>query len=103
MVTLILSPIPDIYLPPYRLSMGTTQVTQKLWTAVMGYNPSHFKGDNLPVENVSWYDAIEFCNRLSRIDGLKEAYTVRLENAVINSDFHDRCAGKNAEINMLSF
>ena len=79
--------------------IGTTQVTQELWTAIMGYNPSYLKGNTQkPVGHVSWLDAIEFCNRLSKLDGRKEAYTVRIENAVINSDFHDRCAGKNAEI-----
>ncbi len=36
--------------------IGKTEVTQELWQAVMGNNPSEFKGDNLPVENVSWYD-----------------------------------------------
>jgi len=44
-------------------------VTQKLWTAVMGYNPSYFKGENLPVEQVSWYDAQNFINKLNEITG----------------------------------
>jgi len=50
------------------------QVTQAEWTAVMGNNPSNFKGDNLPVEQVSWLDAIEFCNRLSEKEGLTPCY-----------------------------
>ena len=41
--------------------LGKTEVTQSQWKSVMGNNPLHFKGDNLPVENVSWSDAIEFC------------------------------------------
>ncbi len=46
--------------------LGTHQVTQGQYQAVMGNNPSHFKGsDDLPVENVSWLDAVEFCNKLS--------------------------------------
>ena len=46
--------------------LGTLQVTQGQYHAVMGNNPGHFKGcDDLPVESVSWLDAIEFCNRLS--------------------------------------
>ncbi|MDE6383653.1 MAG: formylglycine-generating enzyme family protein [Paramuribaculum sp.] len=49
--------------------IGKTEVTQALWGAVMGSNPSHFRGANLPVENVSWNDCMEFCERLSRITG----------------------------------
>ena len=56
--------------------MGKYPVTQREYQAVMGTNPSHFKGDNLPVENVSWYDAIEYCNRLSQKEGLTPAYTI---------------------------
>ncbi|MEM1307954.1 MAG: formylglycine-generating enzyme family protein [Cyanobacteria bacterium P01_H01_bin.153] len=54
--------------------MGRYPVTQAQWRAVAGFpqvnrslntNPSRFKGDRLPVERVSWYDAVEFCDRLS--------------------------------------
>ena len=45
--------------------MGTTEVTQAQWRAVMGDNPSKFKGDNLPVDNVSWDNAVAFCRKLS--------------------------------------
>jgi len=46
--------------------LGQTPVTQAQWQAVMGTNPSYFEGNpNHPVEQVSWYDAIEFCNRLT--------------------------------------
>ena len=50
--------------------MGKYEVTQMEWTAVMGSNPSYFKGDNLPVEQVSWYDALVFCNKLRILKGL---------------------------------
>ncbi len=52
---------------PYYI--GKTEVTQSLWMAVMGNNPSQFIGDNNPVDGVSWYDCQEFVERLSRMTG----------------------------------
>ena len=49
--------------------IGKFEVTQKLWKAVMGSNPSRFKGDNLPVVNVSWNDAQEFIRKLNQQTG----------------------------------
>jgi len=61
-------PIHKVSLSDYYI--GETVVTQELWKAVMGNNPSRFKGDgNLPVERVSWYDAQEFVAKLSRLTG----------------------------------
>ena len=51
--------------------LQTTEVTQRQWKAVMGNNPSAFKGDNLPVEMVSWSDAVAFCKTLSRMANKK--------------------------------
>ena len=51
--------------------MGKYEVTQALWQAVMGSNPSFFKGDDLPVEQVSWNDCQEFVSKLTRMTGRK--------------------------------
>ena len=51
--------------------MGKYEVTQSLWQTVMGSNPSNFKGDNLPVERVSWNDSQEFINKLNSMTGRK--------------------------------
>jgi len=45
--------------------IGETEVTQAQWKKVMGNNPSDFKGDNRPVECVSWTDCVEFCKKLT--------------------------------------
>lgn len=50
-------------------SIGKTEVTQALWEAVMGSNPSRFEGDNLPVEKVSWDDCQEFIRKLNTLTG----------------------------------
>ncbi|BAY26069.1 serine/threonine protein kinase [Calothrix sp. NIES-2100] len=49
--------------------MGKYQVTQEQYQAIMGSNPSKFKGDKGPVEQVSWNDAVEFCQKLSQKTG----------------------------------
>ena len=59
--------------PMHRVSIGafdlqTTEVTQAQWMTVMGNNPSHFKGDALPVEQVSFDDAQEFIRKLNARD-----------------------------------
>jgi formylglycine-generating enzyme required for sulfatase activity len=57
-------------------SMGEHLVTQKQWEIVMGANPSEFKGNDLPVEQISWYDALVFCNKLSIMNGFNPAYRI---------------------------
>ncbi len=69
--------IASFYVDPY-------EVTQKDYEAVMGSNPSFFKGENRPVENVSWFDAIEYCNRLSKISGLTEVYRITDNSVIFN-------------------
>ena len=56
--------------------MAKTEVTQQEYQAVMGNNPSETKGDNLPVTNITWYDAIQYCNKLSEAEGLTPCYTI---------------------------
>ena len=57
-------------------AMASTPVTQAQWEALMGNNPSWFQEASRPVENVSWYDAVAYCNALSRASGLREAYVL---------------------------
>jgi formylglycine-generating enzyme required for sulfatase activity len=64
--------------------MGRYEVTQREWFDIMGYDTSSFSGDNLPVETVSWYDAVEYCNRRSLREGLTPAYTINGENVTWN-------------------
>jgi formylglycine-generating enzyme required for sulfatase activity len=64
--------------------LGQTEVTQGQYQRVMGENPSHFRGsDDLPVEKVSWSDALRFCNILSAREGLKPYYRVEGDHAVV--------------------
>ena len=65
-----------ILIPGENFKMLNTEVTQKLYTSVMGSNPSDYKGDNNPVQNVSWSDAIYFCNKLSEKYGFTPVYSV---------------------------
>lgn len=56
----------------------TTEVTQNQWEQVMGENPSFHTecGEDCPVEMVTWYEAVDFCNRLSDREGLTPAYSI---------------------------
>ena len=56
------------------------QTTQDMWMEVMENNPSEFKGGRRPVENVSWWYALEFCNKLSEKHGLKPVYDLSQKN-----------------------
>jgi formylglycine-generating enzyme required for sulfatase activity len=67
--------------PPHQVTlaaftMASTEITQELFMQVMGVNPSHFSGDDsLPVEKTTWFDAILFCNALSRQTGKDTVYS----------------------------
>jgi len=77
----LIPPAPGSEKPFY---LGKYEVTQSEWEAVMKYNPSEFKAGNakvegvdtsrFPVEQVNWFDSVEFCNKLSEKEGLKPYY-----------------------------
>ena len=64
-----------------RFALSETEVTQGQYQAVMGENPSHFKDlpewEMLPVEQVSWLDAVNYCNKLSASEGLSPCYALQ--------------------------
>lgn len=65
--------VSDFYMSRYEL-------TQKEYEEITGNNPSNFSGDNLPVENISWLDAVAYCNARSEKDGLTPVYTIDGQN-----------------------
>ncbi|HNN54404.1 MAG TPA: SUMF1/EgtB/PvdO family nonheme iron enzyme, partial [Pseudomonadota bacterium] len=56
--------------------MAETEVTQRQYRNLMGSSPSYLKGDDLPVEQVSWYDAVAYCNALSVKENLTPCYQI---------------------------
>ncbi len=61
--------VSDFYMSRYEL-------TQAEYKRVMGSNPSNFSGEKLPVENISWLDAVAYCNALSQAEGRTPVYTI---------------------------
>ena len=93
-----------VKIPGKNFEMLRTEVTQELYEAVMGVNPSYFCRDNkeldkddlkilnkstsdYPVEQISWYDAIYFCNKLSEKEGLQPVYAVDGETSIRKWDY----------------
>ena len=64
--------IDDFYISKY-------EVSQSEYESVTGNNPSYFKGENLPIETVSWLDAVKFCNEKSKAENLSPVYTITNE------------------------
>ncbi len=64
-------------------ALSETEVTQAQYRAVMGNNPSRYKdrpdSDQRPVEQVSWFDAVKYCNRLSELENRKPCYAIQGE------------------------
>jgi formylglycine-generating enzyme required for sulfatase activity len=75
-----------------RYWMGETEVTQELFQAVMGTNPSYFKSapasgeeqNKRPVESINWYAALAFCNKLSLLDGKTPVYSVKIAGVEVD-------------------
>ena len=67
-------PAHEVYINSFY--MAKTEVTQSLWISIMGRNPSTRIGSNIPVDRVSWSDAVKFSNRLSKKKGLNSVYSV---------------------------
>lgn len=64
----------DIRLTDFYISRY--EVTQKEWMEIMNNNPSQFRGDNLPVESVTWYECVLYCNKRSLLEGLDPCYDI---------------------------
>jgi formylglycine-generating enzyme required for sulfatase activity len=64
--------------------LAKSEVTQKEYRALTGNNPSNSQGGNLPVENVTWFDAVRYCNARSVQEGLTPAYTIQGDNVTWN-------------------
>lgn len=92
-------PLHSVKISKYRIY--SEEISQNLYSAVMGYNPSgFFSGANAkqrPVEGVTWYDAVEFCNKLSTKEGIQKVYTITnripltgypITSATVKTDFN---------------
>ena len=64
--------------------MSQYELTQEEYEKVMGNNPSNFSGSDLPVENISWLDAVSYCNARSESEGLTPVYTIDGQNVSWN-------------------
>ncbi len=68
-------PVHNVTVSAFR--MGRYEITQAQYQAVVGKNPSYFTGDTKrPVEQVTWFDAVKFCNKLSKLAGLDSCYNL---------------------------
>ena len=77
---------PLLTIPLKGFMISPTEITQAQWMMVSSVNPSLFVGDDLPVENVSFYDAVEYCNAKSIKDGLSPAYDFRGTTIICDFD-----------------
>lgn len=66
-------------------ALSKTELSQELYHFVMGDNPSEFFGSQNPVENITWFEAIEFCNQLSLLDRRQPVYQIDNEHIVFHT------------------
>jgi len=66
------------------LSISKNLITQVVYRSIMGNNPSCFEGDLLPVENISFHEAVIFCNKLSKKEGYEEVYKINDKDIIWN-------------------
>lgn len=66
--------------------IGKIEVTQAQYKKIMGENPSYNRGGDKPVEQVTWYDAVDFCNKLSEKEGLEKCYSGSWDGTICNYD-----------------
>ena len=69
------APLHEVVVSPF--SIDKYLVTQEQYQKLMGTNPSRWKGDKNPVEQVRWSDAVRFCNKRSELEGLQPCYDLR--------------------------
>lgn len=77
--------------PPHDVTLssfyiGKHTVIGEQWKDIMGINPSKYGYSKKPVDSISWYDCIEFCNALSRKEGYEECYTINGENVTMDME-----------------
>ena len=78
--------------------LAETEVSQAQWLEVMGSSPTYFSGcDDCPVEQVTWYEAVNYCNALSALEGLDPAYEVNGTNVSWDSSANGYRLPTNAE------
>jgi len=98
-----------VSLTAYRI--GESEVTQELWQAVMGNNPSRFKGagnlpddsevqEKRPVESVNWYECIAFCNELTKQAGLGESECLYYSDAGYTKVYTKEDADEKKEVHL---
>ena len=78
-------------------------ITQNMWIEIMGNNPSYHIGGRKPVEQISWWDALEFCNEMSKKYHLEPVYNITYDNFDNPILKINQIGGKAVEVNKADF